>query len=231
MQLPRQLLSFISASRAKLGSARAFANYVPIVIEQTSRGERAYDIFSRLLKERIVSINGPIDDHNSNLIVAQLLYLESQNTEKPILMYINSPGGVITSGLAIYDTMQYIACPVHTICVGQAASMASLLLAAGAAGSRTCLPNSRVMLHQPLGAAQGQASDILIHAKEIQRVKQSLINLYHLHTSQSHDVVEQALERDNFLTAEDAKRWGVIDNIIKERPPSQFVDKKSPEHK
>lgn len=205
---------------------RSFTNYIPVVIEQTPRGERAYDIFSRLLKERIVSVSGPIEDYNSNLIVAQLLYLESQHAEKPITMYINSPGGVITAGLAIYDTMQYIHCPVHTVCIGQAASMASLLLAAGHPGQRICLPNSRVMLHQPLGAAQGQASDILIHAREIERVKKSLITLYEKHTGQAPAVVESALDRDNFLTAEDAKAWGLIDQIISERPNTTVLDKK-----
>lgn len=192
-------------------------SWVPYVIETTSRGERAYDIYSRLLKERIVCVNGGIDDSSSNVIVAQLLFLESQHPEKPIHMYINSPGGVVTAGMAIYDTMQYIRCPISTLCVGQAASMASLLLTAGDRGQRRCLPNARIMLHQPLGAAEGQASDIMIRAKEINRVKESLTKLYAKHTGQTVGTIETTLDRDFFMSADEALSWGLIDEIMTKR--------------
>uniref|UniRef100_A0A7S0V0B0 ATP-dependent Clp protease proteolytic subunit n=1 Tax=Polytomella parva TaxID=51329 RepID=A0A7S0V0B0_9CHLO len=195
---------------------RSYA-FVPIVIEQTSRGERAYDIYSRLLKERIILINGPIDDHSSNLTIAQLLFLESQNPEKEIHVYINSPGGVVTAGLGIYDTMQYVRCPISTLCIGQAASMASLLLAAGDKGQRRSLPNSRIMLHQPLGGAEGQASDILIRAQEIQRLKKNLMSLYSIHTGQNVEVVERNLDRDFFMSPDEALSWGIIDEVITRR--------------
>lgn len=192
-------------------------NLVPMVVEQTSRGERAYDIFSRLLKERIIFITGPIHDGMSSLIVAQLLHLEAENPTKEISMYINSPGGVVTSGLSIYDTMQYIRPQVSTLVVGQAASMGSLLLAAGAKGMRFSLPNSRVMVHQPSGGYQGQATDIMIHAQETQKLKDRLNQIYVTHTGQKIKAVEAALERDNFMSPEDAKDWGLIDEIVENR--------------
>ncbi len=190
---------------------------VPMVVEQTSRGERAYDIFSRLLKERIIFITGAVHDGMASLIVAQLLHLEAENPSKEISMYINSPGGVVTSGLSIYDTMQYIKPNVSTLVVGQAASMGSLLLAAGAAGKRFSLPNSRIMMHQPSGGYQGQATDIMIHAKETQKLKDRLNQIYVKHTGQKLKAVEAALERDNFMSAEDAKEWGIIDEIVENR--------------
>ena len=190
---------------------------VPYVVEQTSRGERAYDIFSRLLKERIVFLSGPVHDGMSTLIVAQLLFLEAENPKKEIAMYINSPGGVVTSGLSIYDTMQYIRPPVTTLCVGQAASMGSLLLCAGEKAMRFSLPNSRIMVHQPSGGFQGQASDIERHAKEIIELKTRLNQIYVSHTGRSLEEVEAALDRDNFMTAEDAKSWGLIDEIVQKR--------------
>eukprot|EP01025_Chloroclados_australasicus_P064927 TRINITY_DN8764_c0_g1_i2.p2 TRINITY_DN8764_c0_g1~~TRINITY_DN8764_c0_g1_i2.p2 ORF type:complete len:239 (-),score=22.33 TRINITY_DN8764_c0_g1_i2:142-825(-) len=199
-------------------------NMVPVVIESTSRGERAFDIYSRLLRERIICVNGGIDDHSSNLIVAQLLYLESEHPEKPISMYINSPGGVVTSGLAIYDTMQYIKCPVSTICVGQAASMGSLLLCAGEKGHRRALPNARIMLHQPSGGAQGQASDIAIHAQEILRTRKRLNELYHKHTGQPIKEIEEKMERDTFLSPEDSLKFGLIDEVLEKREGLQEVD-------
>ncbi|MEH6361436.1 MAG: ATP-dependent Clp protease proteolytic subunit [Amylibacter sp.] len=191
---------------------------VPMVVEQTSRGERAYDIFSRLLKERIIFVSGPVHDGMSTLIVAQLLYLEAENPTKDIAMYINSPGGVVTSGLAIYDTMQYIRPKVSTLCIGQAASMGSLLLAAGENGMRFTLPNSRIMVHQPSGGFQGQASDIALHAKEILELKDRLNKIYVKHCSQKLKIVEDTLDRDNFMTAEEAKDWGLIDEIVQQRP-------------
>ncbi|ERN09439.1 hypothetical protein AMTRI_Chr09g32320 [Amborella trichopoda] len=191
---------------------------IPMVIEQTSRGERAYDIFSRLLKERIVCITGPIADDTASLVMAQLLYLESENPSKPINMYINSPGGVVTAGLAIYDTMQYIHSPIRTICVGQAASMGSFLLAAGAPGERRALPNARIMVHQPSGGAQGQASDIAIHAEEILKTKDRLNALYAKHTGQDAEVIRQRLERDTFMSAEEACKFGIVDEVIQRRP-------------
>jgi len=195
------------------------SSLVPIVIESTNRGERAYDIYSRLLKERIVCLTGPIDDITSHSLVAQLIWLESQNPDKPIQMYINSPGGSVTAGLAIFDTMQYIRPPIHTLCIGQAASMASLLLCAGEPGQRRCLPNARIMVHQPLGAAEGQASDIMIRAQEINRLKKTLIGLYVKHTGKSFEAVERALDRDFFMSGEEAKGWGLLDEIIAQRPP------------
>ena len=190
---------------------------VPMVVEQSARGERAYDIFSRLLKERIIFISGPIHDGMSTLVVAQLLFLEAENPKKEISMYINSPGGVVSSGLSIYDTMQYIRPKVATMCVGQAASMGSLLLAAGEQGMRFCLPNSRVMVHQPSGGFQGQASDIALHAQEILDLKKRLNMIYVKHTNQKISSVEKALDRDNFMTPEQSHDWGIIDKIIDRR--------------
>ena len=190
---------------------------VPIVVEQTSRGERSFDIYSRLLKERIVFVSGTIHDSLSTLVVAQLLYLESENPKKEIAMYINSPGGTVTSGLSIYDTMQYITPAVSTLAVGQAASMGSLLLAAGASEMRFALPNSRIMLHQPSGGFQGQATDISIHAREILETNDRLNKIYAKHTGQSVKRVEGALDRDNFMTPQEAKSWGLIDRIVEKR--------------
>ena len=190
---------------------------VPMVVEQTSRGERAYDIFSRLLKERIIFLAGPVHDGMSSLICAQLLFLEAENPSKEISMYINSPGGVVTSGLSIYDTMQYIKPKVSTLVIGQAASMGSLLLTAGEKGMRFSLPNSRVMVHQPSGGYQGQATDIMIHAQETQKLKRRLNEIYVKHTGNEYETVEAALERDNFMSAEDAKAWGLIDEILADR--------------
>ncbi|MAC81427.1 MAG: ATP-dependent Clp protease proteolytic subunit [Rhodobacteraceae bacterium] len=190
---------------------------VPMVVEQTSRGERAYDIFSRLLKERIIFINGPIHDGMSHLVVAQLLHLEAENPSKEISIYINSPGGVVTSGLSIYDTMQYIRPKCSTLVIGQAASMGSLLLVGGNAGMRYSLPNSRIMVHQPSGGYQGQASDIMIHAAETQKLKDRLYDIYVKHTGQSKKAVEKALDRDNFMSPEEAKEWGHIDEIVEAR--------------
>ncbi|WP_330450710.1 ATP-dependent Clp protease proteolytic subunit [Paracoccus marcusii] len=190
---------------------------VPMVVEQTSRGERAYDIFSRLLKERIIFVSGPVHDGMSTLICAQLLFLEAENPSKDISMYINSPGGVVTSGLSICDTMQYIKPRVSTLVVGQAASMGSLLLAAGEPGLRYSLPNSRVMVHQPSGGYQGQATDILIHARETEKLKRRLNEIYVHHTGKSLTEVEEALERDRFTTADEAKNWGLIDEVVAPR--------------
>ena len=190
---------------------------VPMVVEQTPRGERAFDIYSRLLKERIIFLTGPIDDYISNLVIAQLLFLESENPEKDISIYINSPGGIISSGLAIYDTMQFVKPEVATLCVGQAASMGSLLLAGGAAGKRFALPNSRVMIHQPLGGFQGQASDIEIHAKEILEMKQKVNEILSKHTGRTLKKIEQDTDRDNFLNADEAKSYGIIDDILDSR--------------
>ena len=190
---------------------------VPMVVEQTPRGERAFDIYSRLLKERIIFLTGPIDDYISNLVIAQLLFLESENPEKDISIYINSPGGIISSGLAIYDTMQFVKPEVATLCVGQAASMGSLLLAGGAAGKRFALPNSRVMIHQPLGGFQGQASDIEIHAKEILVMKQKVNEILAKHTGKTLKKIEQDTDRDNFLNADEAKSYGIIDDILESR--------------
>src|ERR671919_3093689 len=193
-------------------------NLVPMVVEQTNRGERAYDIFSRLLKERIIFITGGIEDGMATLITAQLLFLEAENPKKEISMYINSPGGVVTSGMAIYDTMQFIRPPVSTLCVGQAASMGSLLLAAGEKDLRFALPNARIMLHQPSGGFQGQATDIMLHAQEILNIKKRLNDIYVKHTGQPLKKIEDALERDYFLTGELAVEWGVVDKVIDRRP-------------
>jgi len=191
---------------------------VPMVIEQTNRGERAYDIYSRLLKERIVFITGPIEDNMASLVVAQLLFLEADNPKKEVAMYINSPGGVVTSGLAIYDTMQFIRPPVSTLCVGQAASAASLLLAAGAKDLRFALPNARIMVHQPSGGFKGPATDIMLHAQEILSLKKRLNEIYAQHTGQPLKNIEDALERDTFMTADMAKDFGLIDKVIEKRP-------------
>ncbi|MEM9349980.1 MAG: ATP-dependent Clp protease proteolytic subunit [Pseudomonadota bacterium] len=191
-----------------------YNNLVPMVVEQTSRGERAYDIFSRLLKERIVFVNGPVHDGMSQLIVAQLLHLEADNPKKEISMYINSPGGVVTSGLSIYDTMQYIRPAVSTLVVGQAASMGSVLSVGGEKGMRFSLPNSRIMVHQPSGGYQGQATDIMIHAEETKKIRNQLYDIYVKHTGQKFEEVERALERDNFMSPEEAKAWGHIDEIV-----------------
>lgn len=195
-----------------------YMNLVPMVVEQTNRGERAYDIFSRLLKERIIFITGGIDDTVSTLIVAQLLFLEADNPKKEVSMYINSPGGVVTSGLAIYDTMQFIRPAVATLCIGQAASMGSLLMAAGHKDMRFALPNARIMLHQPSGGFQGQATDIMLHAQEILNLKKRLNEIYVKHTGQPLKKIEDALERDMFLTADQAKEFGIIDKVIDRRP-------------
>ena len=191
---------------------------VPMVVEQTNRGERAYDIFSRLLKERIIFVTGTVHDGMASLITAQLLFLEAENPKKDIYLYINSPGGIVTSGLSIYDTMQYIRPDVQTLCLGQAASMGSLLLTAGAAGKRFATLNSRIMVHQPSGGAQGQASDIEIHAREILRTRERLNDLYVKHTGQKKDVIESALERDRFMSPEEATDFGLIDGVIETRP-------------
>ncbi len=194
---------------------------VPMVVEQSNRGERAYDIYSRMLKERIIFLVGPIDDHVSSLICAQLLFLEAENPSKEIALYVNSPGGIVTSGLAIYDTMQYIKAPVSTVCIGQAASMGSLLLQAGEPGRRFATPNARVMLHQPSGGAQGQATDIEIHAREILAIRERLNQIYVKHTGQDIETIRRALERDNFMTAADAKTFGLIDEVFEKRPDPQ----------
>lgn len=190
---------------------------VPMVIEQTARGERSFDIFSRLLKERVIFMVGQVEDHMANLIVAQLLFLESENPEKEIHLYINSPGGVVTAGLAIYDTMQFITPPVSTVCMGQAASMGAVLLAAGAEGKRFCLPHSRVMIHQPLGGFQGQASDILIHAEETQKVKKTLNEILAKHTKQPYEKVVKDTDRDYFLSAQQSVEYGLVDRIFEKR--------------
>jgi ATP-dependent Clp protease protease subunit len=196
-------------------------NLVPMVVEQTNRGERAYDIYSRLLKERIIFLVGPVNDGVASLICAQLLFLESENPTKDIAFYINSPGGVVTSGLAIYDTMQYIRPDVATVCIGQAASMGSLLLTAGAKGKRVSLPNSRIMIHQPSGGAQGQATDIEIQAREILQLRQRLNEMYVKHTGQPLDVIQAAVERDKFMSPEEAKAFGLIDEVMNNRPPRE----------
>jgi ATP-dependent Clp protease protease subunit len=193
-------------------------SYVPIVIEQTSKGERAYDIYSRLLKERIIFVYGPVEDHMASVIVAQLLFLEADNPEKDIYMYINSPGGVVTSGLSIYDTMQYIKPDVATLCVGQACSMGSLLLSSGAPNKRFILPHARVMLHQPSGGFQGQATDAEIHLKEMLKIKGLLNDIYSKHTKKEVEVIHEALERDNFMSPQEAKDFGIVDEIITTRP-------------
>ncbi len=192
-------------------------NLVPMVVEQTARGERAYDIYSRLLKERVVFIVGPVEDHMANLIVAQLLYLESENPDKDIHLYINSPGGSVTAGLSVYDTMQFINCDVSTICVGQAASMGALLLGGGAAGKRFALPHSRVMMHQPSAGYSGQATDIDIHAKEVLEIKRRLNDIMALHTGQTVKQIEKDLERDNFMSGAEAVKYGLIDTVLQQR--------------
>ena len=200
---------------------------VPMVVEQTNRGERAYDIYSRLLKERIIFLVGPVEDHVSSLICAQLLFLESENPTKDISFYINSPGGLVTAGLAIYDTMQYIRPDVSTVCIGQAASMGSLLMAAGAAGKRFSLPHSRIMVHQPSGGFQGQATDIEIHAKEILSLRARLNDIYVQHTGQDLKVIEDAMERDKFLDPEEAKEFGIIDEVVNQRPVPDVAEDES----
>jgi len=194
---------------------------VPMVVEQTNRGERAFDIYSRLLKERIIFLVGPVNDQVSSLVCAQLLFLEAENPKKDIALYINSPGGVVTSGLAMYDTMQYIRSDVSTVCIGMAASMGSLLLTAGAKGKRYCLPNARVMIHQPSGGYQGQATDIEIHAREVLAVKARLNAIYAKHTGQALDKVEESMERDNFMTPEKAREFGLIDEVVNKRPSAE----------
>ena len=201
------------------------SNLIPMVVEQSNRGERAYDIYSRLLKERIVFVTGPIEDYMASVITAQLLYLEAENPKKEISMYINSPGGIVTSGLSIYDTMQYVRPEISTLCIGQAASMGSLLLAAGHPGKRFSLPNSRIMLHQPSGGFQGQASDIALHAEEILNLKKRLNAIYVKHCKQKLSKVESTLDRDNFMTAEDAQSWGIIDKIVDTRKNSELTEK------
>jgi ATP-dependent Clp protease protease subunit len=198
---------------------------VPMVVEQTNRGERAYDIYSRLLKERIIFLVGPVNDAVSSLICAQLLFLEAENPSKDIAIYINSPGGIVTSGLAIYDTMQYIRPKIQTLCIGQAASMGSLLLAAGSPGLRYSLPNARIMIHQPSGGAQGQATDIEIQAREILALRARLNGIYQKHTGQPIEKIEVALERDNFMTADQAKEFGLIDQVYESRPGPAQTDK------
>ena len=199
-------------------------NLVPMVVEQTARGERAYDIYSRLLKERVVFIVGPVEDHMANLVVAQLLFLESENPNKDIHLYINSPGGAVTSGLSIYDTMQFINCDISTICIGQAASMGALLLAGGTHGKRAALPHSRVMVHQPSAGFQGQATDISIHANEVLELKRRLNEIMAKHTGQTVETIEKDLERDNFMSSEAAVKYGLIDTVLAQR--SEMKDKK-----
>jgi ATP-dependent Clp protease, protease subunit len=201
---------------------------VPMVVEQTNRGERAYDIYSRLLKERIVFLVGPINDAVASLICAQLLFLESENPNKDIAFYINSPGGIVTSGLAVYDTMQYVRSPVATVCIGQAASMGSLLLCAGTKGKRISLPNSRIMVHQPSGGAQGQASDIEIQAREILQLRARLNEMYVKHTGQTLEVIAQAVERDKFMSPIEAKEFGLIDDVMTSRPAREDENKTRP---
>lgn len=196
------------------------SSLIPMVVELTNRGERAYDIFSRLLKERIIFITGPMDDHAASVVTAQLLYLEAENPKKEISLYINSPGGIVTSGLAVYDTMQYVRPAISTLCIGQAASMGSLLLCAGEKGLRYALPHSRVMMHQPSGGTQGQATDIEIHAREILALRSRLNNIYVKHTGQELSLIETTLERDTFMDAEAAKEFGLVDEVVVERPPA-----------
>jgi len=202
-------------------------NLVPMVVEQTARGERAYDIYSRLLKERVIFLVGPVEDYMANLVVAQLLYLESENPEKDIAIYINSPGGSVSAGLAIYDTMQFIKPAVSTICVGQAASMGAVLLAGGGKGKRFCLPHSRVMIHQPLGGFQGQATDIEIHAREILDARHRLNSILAKHTGQTYETVEKACDRDNFMSADEAKTFGLVDQVVVSRKEIPGLPEKS----
>jgi len=196
---------------------QTYMNLVPIVIEQSSRGERSFDIFSRLLRERVIFLTGPIDDTLASLVVAQLLFAESENPKREIAMYINSPGGIVTAGMAIYDTMQYIRSPVSTVCIGQAASMGSLLLASGEKGMRICLPNARVMVHQPSGGFRGQASDIERHAEDIIATKKRLNQIYVKHTGQAYETVERTLDRDHFMSAEEAVAFGIVDRVFEKR--------------
>ena len=198
-------------------------NLIPMVVEQSNRGERAYDIYSRLLKERIIFVTGPVEDYMASVIIAQLLFLEAENPKKEVSMYINSPGGVVSSGLAIYDTMQYVKPEVSTLCIGQAASMGSLLLAAGAPNKRFSLPNSRIMVHQPSGGFQGQASDIERHAQEILSLRSRLNDIYVKHTGQSLKSIEKALDRDTFMTASDSKEFGIIDKVVDSRDPVSYT--------
>jgi ATP-dependent Clp protease protease subunit len=197
------------------------ANLIPMVVEQSARGERAFDIFSRLLRDRIVFVNGPIDDSVAALVNAQLLFLEAENPDKPIAMYINSPGGVVSSGLAIYDTMQWIKCPVATVCLGTAYSMGSFLLMAGAAGHRIALPNASIMVHQPSGGFQGVVSDIQRHAEDILRTKKRLQEIYARHCGRSYEEVERTLDRDHFMTAAEAREWGLVDHVYSSRDSSR----------
>ncbi|GEN24617.1 ATP-dependent Clp endopeptidase proteolytic subunit ClpP [Halomonas cupida] len=199
---------------------RAAGGLVPMVVEQSARGERAYDIYSRLLKERVIFLVGPVEDHMANLLVAQLLFLESENPDKDIHLYINSPGGAVTAGMAIYDTMQFIKPDVSTLCIGQAASMGALLLAGGAAGKRFCLPNSRMMIHQPLGGYQGQASDIEIHTREILGIREKLNNILAHHTGQDIETIARDTDRDNFMSGAQAAEYGLIDAVLDKRPAS-----------
>ena len=198
---------------------------IPQVIENTSRGERGFDIYSRLLRERIIFLTGPVEDHMASVVIAQLLFLEAENPKKEVSLYINSPGGVVTAGLAIYDTMQFIRPKVATLCVGQAASMGSLLLAAGEAGSRYALPNSRIMVHQPSGGFQGQASDILRHAEDIMKIKRRLNEIYVRHTGRDYDAIENTLDRDHFMSSEEAKDFGIIDHVQSKRPEDLTPEK------
>lgn len=207
----------MTAGNDRFETMAPYAQLVPMVVEQTSRGERAYDIYSRLLKERVVFLVGPVEDHMANLLVAQLLFLESENPDKDIHLYINSPGGAVTAGMAVYDTMQFIKPDVSTVCLGQAASMGALLLAGGAAGKRYCLPNSRMMIHQPLGGYQGQASDIDIHAKEILGIRDRLNRILAHHTGQPLEQVQQDTDRDNFMGPEAAVEYGLVDAVIRDR--------------
>ncbi|KAJ3843496.1 Clp protease-domain-containing protein [Lentinula raphanica] len=227
LQRPAGLLSRCYHPLAAQWSSPPASSLVPIVIEQTGRGERSYDIFSRLLRERVIMLYGPIRDTDSTLTVAQLLFLEAEDTTKPIHLYINSPGGSVTAGLAIYDTMQYVSAPIHTYCIGQAASMGSLLLSAGAEGKRHCLPNASIMIHQPSGGASGQASDIAIHAKEILRIRELLTGIYQKHCGKPGESLadglkrfESALERDYFMTAQEALDFGIVDAILEKSPKS-----------
>ncbi len=210
---------------SEMGSSVWALNLVPMVIEQSPRGERAYDIYSRLLKERVIFLVGPVEDHGANLIVAQLLFLESENPDKDIHLYINSPGGSVSAGLAIYDTMQYIKPDISTMCVGQAASMGALLLAGGAAAKRYCLPHSRIMIHQPLGGFQGQASDIDIHAKEILRIRERLNDIFSKHTGQPLERIQQDTDRDRFLSAEESVEYGLIDRVLEKRDAGSTVQR------
>ena len=215
---PFSVYNSLTAGSASVDTIKAAGGLVPMVVESSGRGERAYDIYSRLLKERVVFMVGQVEDYMANLIVAQLLFLESENPDKEINLYVNSPGGAVTAGMAIYDTMQFIKPKVNTVCIGQAASMGALILAAGADGGRYALPHSRIMIHQPLGGYQGQATDIEIHAKEILRVRDDLNQILVKHTGQDMETIANDTERDNFMGAQDAKAYGLIDDVIDQRP-------------